>query len=430
MTARWTVPDGEFRLLNARLPAALTDGPANPQGFVARDLWIMGGRIAFSGPALPAVDLKGGIVLPAFVDCHTHLDKGHIWPRTPNPDGTFMGALDNVAKDREASWSAEDVRARMTFSLRCAWAHGTQAIRTHLDSIGKQTAISWGVFREVRAEWEGRITLQAAALTPCEMVGEAEFEQVAAEAARSGGALGTVTYPVPDLDARLDHFFRLAERLGLHADFHVDETQDPESKTLRAIAEAVIRNRYQGRVLCGHCCSLARQPDDYARKTMDLVAEAGLSVVSLPMCNMYLQEREGGRTPRSRGITLVHELAARGVTVAFASDNTRDPFYAYGDMDMLEVLREATRIAHLDHPVDDWPQSFATRPAAAMGLDLGRVADGGPADLIAFPARGWTELLARPWPDRLVIRKGRPVSAPLPDYAELDHLFEKTPEPA
>ena len=32
-----------------------------------------------------------------------------------------------------------------------------------------------------------------------------------------------------------------------------------------------------------------------------------------------------------------------------ASDNTRDPFYAYGDLDMIEVFREATRILHFDH---------------------------------------------------------------------------------
>jgi cytosine deaminase len=55
------------------------------------------------------------------------------------------------------------------------------------------------------------------------------------------------------------------------------------------------------------------------------------------------------RTPRWRGVTLVHEMKARGIPVAFASDNTRDPFYAYGDLDMVEVMREATRIAHLDH---------------------------------------------------------------------------------
>ncbi|MFN3615280.1 MAG: cytosine deaminase, partial [Rubrimonas sp.] len=382
MASRWSLPAGDVRLSGLRIPAAVTGGTPDAEGFVTRDLWLRGGRVAFEGPAAPAVAMGGAVALPAFVDCHTHLDKGHIWPRSPNPDGTFMGALNTVAADREASWSADDVRARMTFSLACAYAHGTRAIRTHLDSIGRQTAISWGVLREVRAEWADRITLQAAALTPCEMVGEAEFEDVAAEAARSGGVLGTVTYPVPDIDARLDRFFRTAERLGLEADFHVDETQDPESRTLRAIADAVIRTGHQGPVLVGHCCSLARQADDEARETMDRVARAGLNVVSLPMCNMYLQDRQAGRTPRSRGITLVHELAARGVNVSFASDNTRDPFYAYGDMDMLEVMREATRIAHLDHPFGDWPRAFAQNPARAMGLGGGRIEDGAPADLV------------------------------------------------
>ena len=53
---------------------------------------------------------------------------------------------------------------------------------------------------------------------------------------------------------------------------------------------------------------------------------------------MYLQDRIPGRTPRWRGVTLVHELRAAGVPVSVASDNTRDPFYAYGDMDMVEVV--------------------------------------------------------------------------------------------
>ena len=62
------------------------------------------------------------------------------------------------------------------------------------------------------------------------------------------------------------------------------------------------------------------------------MAKAGISVVSLPMCNLYLQDRRtDGTTPRWRGVTLLHEMKARGIKVAIASDNTRDPFYAYGD---------------------------------------------------------------------------------------------------
>ncbi len=72
--------------------------------------------------------MRGGQVWPGFVDGHTHLDKGHIWPRAANPDGTFYGALTTVFADREANWSAEDIRARFAFGLACAYAHGTVAI--------------------------------------------------------------------------------------------------------------------------------------------------------------------------------------------------------------------------------------------------------------------------------------------------------------
>jgi cytosine deaminase len=429
ITPRWTLPAGPCRLTRARIPRALTEGgAADAEGFVLRDLWLDAGRVAFDGPAdAPAVNLGGAIALPCFADCHTHLDKGHIWPRKPNPDGTFAGALNAVHDDRETNWSAADVRARMDFALRSAWAHGAAAIRTHLDSLGAQTPVSWGVFRETREAWRGRIELQAVALTTIDMVGSDEFAAVADEVARSGGVLGTVTFPVPDIAARLDLFLRIAADRGLAIDFHVDETMDPESRTLRAVAEAILRFGWRAGGLVGHCCSLSRQPDDEARATIDRVAEAGLSVVSLPLCNLYLQDRRAGATPRFRGVTLVHEFAARGVAVAFASDNTRDPFYAYGDLDMLEVMREATRIAHLDHPVGDWPAAFARTPAAIMGTGGGVIRDGGPADLVIFPARRWTELLSRPHPDRLVIRGGVAIDARPPDYAELDPFVEPRP---
>ncbi|TVQ58500.1 MAG: cytosine deaminase [Rhodobacteraceae bacterium] len=424
---RWRLPEGRYRLTRARAPAAMIEGGAvDAEGFVETEVTVTDGRLSFAPSDAPAVDLKGAVVLPAFVDCHTHLDKGHIWPRRPNRTGTFDDALASVRADRDANWSERDVRARMDFALRCAWAHGTGAIRTHLDSFGAQTAISWGVFREMRAEWAGRIALQGVALTAIDQVGDAEFDAIADEVARSGGVLGTVTYMVPDMDERLDVFFRAAADRGLDADFHADESGDPGAVSLAAIARAKLRNGFEGRVLCGHCCSLSVQDEDEAARTMDLVAEAGLAVVSLPLCNMYLQGRGAGRTPRWRGVTLVHELKARGVPVAFASDNTRDPFYAYGDLDMLEVMREATRIAHLDHPVGDWPAAFGPTPAAVMGIDAGVLREGGPADFTIFPARGWTELLSRPHADRLTVRAGRPVVAAPPDYAELDALMEPT----
>lgn len=402
-----TLPPGPLRLENVTLPACLI----GQQGDLIRTSLGDG----------PAVDMKGALVLPCFTDMHTHLDKGHIWPRSPNPDGTFMGALTTVGADRTARWTARDVAVRMEFSLRCAYAHGTATIRTHLDAIAPQDAISFPVFAEKRAEWAGRIDLQAACLIGAEDFStDGAFRQTADIVAAHGGVLGMVTYPLPDIASRIRDFLTMAAGRGLSADFHVDETLDPTSNTLRMIAEAVLETGFAAPVVVGHCCSVSTMAEVEALATLDLVARAGLHVVSLPMCNLYLQDRQPHRTPRLRGITLVHEMKARGINVSFASDNTRDPFYAYGDMDMLEVMREATRIGHLDHSGSDWVKAFTVNPATAIGtattLD--------PANCVIFRARNWNELLSRPQSDRIVIRGGKQITRSLPDYAELDPLME------
>jgi cytosine deaminase len=437
MTQSVKIPtSGWYVLGNARVHASQVSSvsaPADRDGFTLVDIAIADGKVTGLAPrnGRPepprTVDLGGRIVMPCFVDCHTHIDKGHIWPRMPNPDGSFMGALDAAGTDRLLRWNRDDVIRRMDFSLRCAYAHGTKVLRTHLDSVAPQETISWPAFEEMRARWAGRIDLHAASLVGIEDVRNASwFAALAARVAEARGALGAVTYMVPDLDALLDRVFGLASDHGLDVDFHADETDDIASVSLRHIAEAAMRNRFEGKILVGHCCALARQPDREVKHTLDLAARAGLAVVSLPMCNMYLQDRrQDGTTPRWRGVTLVHEMKARGIPVAVASDNTRDPFYAYGDLDMLEVYRQATRTLHLDHPVDDWPRAVGITPARALRVaDAGVIAADMPADLVVFKGRSWTELLSRPETDRIVIRDGRAIDTRVPDYAELDVLME------
>ena len=407
------------RLDNVTLPGCLIGQGAE---VVRSALTLDGDRIADVTPEA-TVDMGGAMVFPAFVDMHTHLDKGHIWTRSPNPSGTFMDALETVQADHEGRWSAEDVRARAGFALRCAFAHGTRAVRTHLDALPPQDEISFPVFRELRAEWQGRIDLQAVCLVTADAVdpdGGGRFARTADIVADSGAVLGMVPLPLPDMVERLRAFFRHATSRNLAADFHVDETGDATVANLRLIAQTVLDTGFDAPVTVGHCCSLAVQAEAEALHTLDLVARAGLNVVSLPMCNLYLQDRTPGRTPRWRGVTMVHEMAARGIPVAFASDNTRDPFYAHGDMDMLEVMREATRIAHLDHSGPHWPAAFTTTPAAACGFPAPSFATGAPADLVICRARGFNELFSRPQADRIVIRAGRQIVRALPDHAELD----------
>jgi cytosine deaminase len=426
-------PRSSYTLSRVRLHASLTSGvsaPTDVDGFLLADLAVADGRIASIVPHDPTppagIDLAGRIVMPCFIDCHTHIDKGHIWPRRPNPDGSFIGAINANEADRVSRWNAVDVSRRMDFSLRSAYAHGTKAVRTHIDSLSPQDEISWPVFAEMRDRWRGRIELQAACLTGIEAARDKIwFAGLARRVADTGGVLGAFTYMLPDLEELLDFVFALAIEHGLDLDFHADETGDASSVALKKIAEAALWNNFRGKILVGHCCSLARQPDREVLETLDKVAKAKLSIVSLPMCNLYLQDRrQDATTPRWRGVTLLHEMNARGIPVAVASDNTRDPFYAYGDLDMLEVYRTATRVAHLDHPVGDWPRAVTATPAAVMGLDgAGVLVAGGPADFIVFRGRSLTELLSRPESDRIVVRDGSAIARELPDYSELDDLM-------
>jgi len=425
-------PGGTGVLRKATVPACLLEGPvagSDPSALVRVDVAISDGLIKSVVPHDPSGsggdDLDGGLVLPSPIDMHTHLDKGHIWPRQPNPDGTFMGALTSVGEDRLANWSAEDVRQRMEFGLKSAYAYGTAAVRTHLDSLPPQEDISWPVFDEMRAEWAGRIDLQGVCLFGIDRLDADDgfLKKITAMMLRHRGIMGTVTYMIDRLDEHLDAVFKAASDNGLDLDFHVDETADPAAVTLKHIAEAALRNGYEGQIVCGHCCSLARQPEAEADRTLDLVAEAGIGVVSLPMCNMYLQDRHSGRTPRWRGVTLLHEMKARGIPVAVASDNTRDPFYAYGDLDLIEVHAQAVRILHLDHPHGDWISAVTTAPAAMTGFDAGRIAVGKTADLLVFQARDWSELLSRFKGSRDVLRGGKLIDRTLPDFRELDDIM-------
>src|SRR3954453_17752432 len=260
-----------YRLANARVPVCLVADSAHlkpdADGLAPCDIVIDNGRIAPIGPAvqdgLPQFDLDNGIVLPRLVDVHTHIDKGHIWHRAPNPDGTHMGARIAVMADRDANWSRDDVARRMDFALRCAFAHGTGALRTHIDSYPKQTPVSWPLFAEMREQWKGRIALQAVALFPIDFAlnDEANFRVLVETVAKHGGLLGGLTFlgesPNAMTDAALDKIFEAAIANGLDLDFHVDESDSPKARSLGQIADAALRHKFKGRIVAGNCCSLA-----------------------------------------------------------------------------------------------------------------------------------------------------------------------------
>jgi cytosine deaminase len=374
--------------------------------------------------AAERVNLEGAMVFPGLVDAHVHIDKCHTWDRAPNRTGSFEEALATLLRDK-ANWTRQDILRRAGFALHCAWEHGTRAVRTHVDTWLPWGELNHAAMQELRDAWKGRIELQTVPLTGIENYSGADGDAIADLALKYGAcALGGWSPMTADLPRLLDRLLAIARDRGIGIDLHVDENGNPTEEVLRTLAEAVIRNRFELPVVCGHCCSLAVQPPQRQNSTIALVREAGIRVVSLPLCNLYLQDRRGTGspgTPHWRGLTLIHELLDAGVPVACASDNVRDAFYPYGDLDASEVYIQSVRLAHLDSRLSASVGIVTTTAADIIGLPtLGRIAPGSPAQLVVFPARSFSEFLSRPASRRRLvdgesIRDARP-----PGYEELD----------
>jgi cytosine/creatinine deaminase len=420
---------------NARVPTGLTNlNVGDSNGLVECSISVVDGKIEslqlasdsdLPSPTINNVNLEGRIVLPGLIDVHTHLDKAFTWDRAPNLRGEFWDAIELLSNDK-TNWTEEDLYRRASFALRCAEAHGTVALRTHVDTGLKFGDISHAVMNHLRSEWAGRIELQTVSLCGLEEYCCVEGSRLAEKTLQyPQSLLGGMPQMNPNLDEQLDYFFDLAAEMGAGVDLHVDENGLAEAECLRKIAKTVLRKSFSLPVTCGHVCSLAVQKEERALSTIDLVRQAGINIVSLPLCNLYLQGRPSERgavrgTPRWRGVTLLHELLQAGVITACASDNVRDAFYAWGDFDMFEVFQQSIRIAHLDTRLQDACKMVARFPAEIMGFpNMGRFKAGADARLIAFEAKSLNELLARPNQKRELLGYHPDVSAGIPPYQNL-----------
>ncbi|MEO0508998.1 MAG: cytosine deaminase [Verrucomicrobiota bacterium] len=420
---------------NAQVPSALlsipVEGIAEPS--TVCDIVVAEGRIieiaepcSVNRTDVTVVDLDQRIVFPGFLDAHVHIDKAFSWERAPNVRGEFWDAIELLGKDKD-NWTAEDLYQRGTFALRCAEANGTVAIRTHVDTWIGGGEVSHAAMQTLREEWSGRIQLQTVSLAGIDQYMEPGGRRMAEfTMSYPDSLLGGMPQMNPDLDQQLDYFFDLAAEYGAAVDLHVDENGNPYAECLRKVAETVLRKEFPHPVTCGHVCSLAVQDPERALSTLQLVKEAGIQIISLPMCNLYLQGRpaESGRrgTPRWRGVTLLHEMIEAEIPFACASDNVRDAFYAWGDFDMFEVFTQSIRIAHLDTEMDAACRAVTASAADIMGLkNFGSIEVGADARLVAFDSRTFNELLSRPTQSRQLLGFNS-AAGKSPDYSELGEL--------
>lgn len=406
-------------LLAARLPRWLLPAqwPEHGGRPALADLHLAQGRVLglaphdaqFTPPAGSAWNLAGALVLPGLVDAHTHLDKAFTLARMGAVQPGLLGAIDAMMVDRR-SWTPADVRARASRALQ--WAHeaGTVHLRTHCDWWEPQAQpLAWNVLRELAQEWAARLVLERVALIPLHLYAERDTAlRLARSVAESGpGALlGGFVHSTNWNPQALRHLFEAAQAHGLNVDLHVDEELHPGAQGLATTAALLRELRFEGHVVCGHACALAAQNEATALATLDAVAQCPITLVTLPITNLLLQDAVTGRTPRQRGLTLVKEAQARGIPVLIASDNVQDPFCPVGSFDPLEALATGVLAAQLDAPFDRWSQALCRSDWLRRGPQELPLQPGSSADLIVFHQADAWGFPSRTQP-RLVLRQGR-----------------------
>lgn len=390
------------QLHGVAIPPALRAFPTHSCASQAFDVEWQGGRITRIAPVPGAPQAT---LVSAPVDLHVHIDKNYTVDEVGEAQGDLGTAIVRMKANR-AAWTAAQVRARMTRALEDAWRCGTRALRTHLDWPDPGAPLALPVLLELREQWAGRVEIQFVSLTALDIF---DAQGAARERARllreAGGVLGAFAYRNADAEAKLREVFRLAAEHGLELDLHVDEGLDADATALASAAALTLEYGLQGRVTCGHACSLSVQPSAQALQTLQRCAEARIHLVSLPTTNLYLQGHWGG-TPLERGITRLREAREAGVNVCIATDNVADAFYPYGSYDLLETFGLAVQVAHLPDAAS-WLPAITSAPAHAMGLSWdGLFREGCPADFVVLQARTGYELVTPQGRQRRVVRGG------------------------
>ncbi|MCA0847015.1 amidohydrolase family protein [Salipiger thiooxidans] len=396
----------------------LVTGGTLPDGTV-KDIGIAGDRIAALGDLSGAeagtvIDATGDLVSPPFVDPHFHMDAtlSYGTPRI-NASGTLLEGIALWGELKQVATVDEMVDRALAY---CDWAvsMGLLAVRSHVDTCD-DTLKGVEALLHVREVVKPYLDLQLVAFPQDGFYRDPTARANTIRALDMGvdvvGGIPHFERTMADGAASVRELCEIAAGRGLLVDLHCDETDDPMSRHIEALASETTRLGLQGRVAGSHLTSMHSMDNYYVSKLLPLIAEAGIAAIPNPLINITLQGRHD-TYPKRRGLTRVKEMQSYGITVGWGQDCVRDPWYSLGTADMLDVAFMGLHVAQMTSP-EEMQRCFTMvteENAKIMHLDDYGLAVGKAASLVVLDAGSAIEAL-RLRPDRLcVIAKGRLVS--------------------
>ncbi|WP_440766624.1 amidohydrolase [Natronorubrum sp. DTA7] len=323
-----------------------------------------------AGEADETLDATGSLVTPGFVNGHCHvamtLMRGYaddksldawlqedIWPTEAEltPDdvyhGTRLGALEMITSGTTAF-------ADMYFMV--------PNIADAVEEAGLRARLGHGVVTVASNDEEAREDAREG------------LEVAEALDGRADGRISTAFMPhsLTTIGSEyLEEFVPQARELGVPIHYHANETTNEvtpivEEHGVRPMAYAAEHGMVQEGDFIAHGVHLDESE-------IGLLAEAGTGVVHCPASNMKL----------ASGMAPVQRMLDAGVTVGIGTDGAA----SNNDLSMLDEARDAAMIGKLETgdasavPAESVVEMMTQGSAEAIGLDVGRLEEGAPADL-------------------------------------------------
>jgi cytosine deaminase len=384
------------------------------------DIAVSGGHITAVGPGLrveASTELNAGgrLAVAAFVEPHIHLDKVGVAPLLgPNRSGTLSEAI-RLLHETKSSSTVDEIASRAGQVIEMAVLAGTTVIRSHVDvdTIGGLKPLH-GVLQAAH-DHRDICDVQVVAF-PQEGIrrdpgADALMLQAMASGAHVVGGMPHWEATPADASAHVRFCMDLARQNDADVDMHIDETDDPGSRTLEMLVEATEAFGWQGRVTAGHCCAMAAWDAAYRADVIGRAARARVNVITNPATNLMLQGRLDPE-PRRRGLPPVKELLAAGVNVACGQDCVQDAFYPFGVADPLQValiLCHAAQLSTTDE-IDAGLMMIGANAASALRLPDYGLRVGATADIVVLDADSPRDALRTQAARRWVIRRGKVVA--------------------
>ncbi|WP_061163244.1 amidohydrolase family protein [Caballeronia temeraria] len=349
----------------------------------------------------PIEDGGGALLLPGFVEGHTHIDKsnwGRPWYR--NEVGPLL--TDRISNEREWRKTSGHDAAEQSLALSRAFVQaGTTRLRTHVD-IDTDARLRYldGVLA-TKETMRDTLDMQIVAFPQSGMLIRPGTVELLGDALAQGAdVLGALDPALIDGDpvASLNATFALAERYRKPIDIHLHEPGEIGAFTLKLLLDRVEAMGMQGQVVVSHGFCLGALPERERDALLDRIAHLRVALLT--------------SAPPSRPVPPLKLCRDKGITMFGGNDGIRDTWSPYGVPDMLERAMLIGMRYDLRRDDDLMIAFDCVSDAAARGCgfaDYGLRA-GARADLVLVDAETVAHaVVARP-KRKLVVANGRIVA--------------------